>query len=91
MRLLRSIWIRGGLAVLLAGWQRPALGCAACYGQSDSPMAAGMNWGILVLLGVITLVLGGVTAFFVLVAARPAQGGETPEAAEPVIEPEKES
>ncbi len=46
--------------------------CAACYGQSDSPMAQGMNWGIFTLLGVIVAVLGGVAAFFVYLARRSA-------------------
>jgi hypothetical protein len=41
------------------------MACAACYGQSDSPMALGMNWGIFSLLGVIACVLGGITSFFV--------------------------
>jgi hypothetical protein len=46
--------------------------CAACYGQSDAPMAAGMNWGILSLLMVIVVVLGAVAAFFVYLARRSA-------------------
>jgi hypothetical protein len=46
------------------------LGCTACYGASDSPLAQGMNWGILTLLGFITAVLGGVVLFFVHVARR---------------------
>ena len=46
--------------------------CAACFGQSDSPMAAGMNWGILSLLAMIGLVLGGIVAFFVFLARRSA-------------------
>jgi hypothetical protein len=46
--------------------------CAACYGQSDSPLAAGMNWGILSLLGTIGLVLGGVASFFVYLARKAA-------------------
>ena len=50
----------------------PFLACAACYGQSDSPMAAGMNWGILSLLGMIFLVLGGVAGFFVFLMRRSA-------------------
>ena len=37
--------------------------CAACYGQSDSAMAAGMNWGIFSLLAVIVTVLGAIAAF----------------------------
>ena len=54
--------------VLLA--PRSAWACAACYGQSDSAMAAGMNWGILSLLGIIVFVLGGVAGFFVFLARR---------------------
>ena len=49
------------------------LACAACYGQSDSPMAAGMNWGILSLLTVMAVVLGGVSAFFIYLAKRSAR------------------
>jgi hypothetical protein len=60
-----------GAAIL--GWPQPVWACAACYGQSDSAMAVGMNWGIFVLLGVIGVVLTGVAAFFVFVAARPAK------------------
>jgi len=48
------------------------LACAACYGQSDSAMAAGMNWGIFSLLGMIVMVLGGVGGFFVYLAKRSA-------------------
>ena len=46
------------------------LGCAACFGQSDSAMAAGMNWGIMSLLGMIIFVLGGVAGFFVFLMRR---------------------
>ena len=48
-----------------------ALACSACYGQSDSAMAKGMNWGILSLLGVVVTVLGGIAAFFVFLADVP--------------------
>jgi uncharacterized membrane protein len=44
--------------------------CAACYGASDSPMAQGMNWGILTLLAVIGCVLGGIVSFFVYLGWR---------------------
>ena len=47
-----------------------ASACAACYGQSDSPMAAGMNWGIISLLGMIVFVLGAVAGFFVFLLRR---------------------
>lgn len=59
------------LALLLAG--RDALACATCYGASDSPLAKGMNWGILVLLGFIGSVLAGIVAFFVHVGRNSAR------------------
>jgi heme/copper-type cytochrome/quinol oxidase subunit 2 len=49
-----------------------ASACAACYGQSDSPLAEGINWGILTLLIVVTAVLGGFVAMFVYFARRAA-------------------
>lgn len=55
-------------AMLLApelGWS-----CATCFGESDAPMARGMNWGILTLLGVIGSVLAGFIAFFVHIGRR---------------------
>jgi hypothetical protein len=57
------------------------LGCAACFGRSDSTLAKGMNFGILSLLGVITCVLLGVAGFFVFLArqsARAAEANRTP-------------
>ena len=56
--------------LLLASHATNALACATCYGQSDAPMAQGMNWGIMVLLGVIGVVLSGITGFFVYIAKR---------------------
>lgn len=47
--------------------------CSACFGQSDSPLAQGMNMGILSLLVVVVFVLGGVAAFFVYLAKKSAQ------------------
>ena len=51
---------------------RLLLACAACYGQSDAPMAHGMNWGIMSLLGIIGMVLASVAGFFVYLARRSA-------------------
>jgi len=61
-----------GLVVALALHPGSLWACAACAGQSDSPMAKGMNWGILSLLVVIAVVLGGVTSFFVYLAKKAA-------------------
>jgi hypothetical protein len=74
--------IKSALAALLAAaLLRPdsLLACAACYGQSDSPLVRAMNWGIFSLLGVVVCVLSGVALFFVHVSRRTA----TPRAAEP--------
>ena len=57
--------------LFLAGRPASVLACAACYGQSDSTMATGMNWGIFSLLGVAGLVLGCLGTFFVFLATRP--------------------
>ncbi len=70
------------LAVAVAFQPSLLRACAACFGQSDAPMAAGMNWGIFSLLTVVVLVLGGVVAFFVYLARRAA----TVAAADPATE-----
>ena len=59
-----------------------AFACAVCYGQSDSPMAQGMNWGIMALLGVIMSVLCGIVVFFVHVGRRSAAQDNEPQPAE---------
>ena len=50
-----------------------AFACATCYGASDSPLAQGMNMGILTLLGFIGAVLLGIVAFFVHVGIKSAR------------------
>ncbi len=60
------------LLLALALHPAPLWACAACYGQSDSPLAKGMNWGILSLLVVIVTVLGGIAGFAVYMARRAA-------------------
>lgn len=65
------------LGVLLAGGfclsPGSLLACATCFGKSDSPLAQGMNMGILALLGVITTVLCGVAGFFVFLGRQSAK------------------
>ena len=67
-------WIAFRMLILAVLVLQPASlwACAACYGQSDAPMARAFNWGILSLLGVVVCVLGGFTAFFVYLARRAA-------------------
>ena len=50
----------------------PLWACAACYGQSDSALANGMNWGIFSLLAVVATVLGTITSFFVYIGRKSA-------------------
>ena len=47
-----------------------ASACSVCFGDPDSPWAKALGWGILVLLGIVTAVLGGIVAFFIHVAKR---------------------
>jgi heme/copper-type cytochrome/quinol oxidase subunit 2 len=60
----------GAILGLLLAWPRTVAACATCFGQSDSPLAEGMNWGIFALLAVIVTVLAGVASFFVFLARR---------------------
>ncbi len=54
MSIARKILVLGLLA---AAAPTPLFACAACYGRTDSPLATGMNYGILTLLGVVLSVL----------------------------------
>ncbi len=53
------------IAVAVLGVAAPAMACPVCFGESDSPMAQGMNNGIFFLLGVIGAVQIGFVALFV--------------------------
>ncbi len=44
--------------------------CAVCYGAADAPMTAGLNNGILALLGVIAVVQGSFVALFMSIRQR---------------------
>jgi hypothetical protein len=48
------------------------LACSVCYGDPDSGMSQGLVWGISVLLGVVLVVLGGISTFFVYLAKKSA-------------------
>lgn len=69
-----------GLAVLLPA---SASACASCFGQSDSPMAKGMNAGIFALLLVITSVLLVIAIFFAYILRRAARLNEATTATAP--------
>jgi hypothetical protein len=56
------------MALLVA--PRVALACPVCFGQSDSPLAKGVNMGVLFMLGTITAVLIGFAGFMIYLARR---------------------
>lgn len=73
-----KITFQRGMAVgmtLLAYFaaQAQSFGCATCFGQTDSPLGKGLNWGIFALLTVVGAVLAGICSFFVFIARRAAQ------------------
>ncbi len=53
------------IAVAMLGAAEPAMACPVCFGESDSPMAQGMNNGIFFLLAIIGTVQIGFVALFV--------------------------
>jgi hypothetical protein len=63
-------WSVALLAAMMLAVPRAALACPVCFGQSDSPMAQGVNMGVFFLLGVVVVVLAGFAAFFVYLARR---------------------
>ncbi len=66
------------VAAALVTLPHSAAACAACFGKSDSPMAHGMNMGILTLLIVVVFVLSGFAAFFVYLVRKSALGENAP-------------
>lgn len=64
-------WLRLTCVVLfLVGIAISASACPVCYGANDSPMAAGMNTAILVMLGIIGFVLSMIVTFFLMILRR---------------------
>lgn len=71
-RFIRIKWLGLATALALALHTDSARACAACFGKSDSPLAAAMNWGIFSLMGVVVCVLGGIAGFFIFMMRRAA-------------------
>jgi hypothetical protein len=49
---------------------RALLACAVCFGQSDSPLAAGINDGIFLMLGLIAVFWIAFGSFFIYLRRR---------------------
>ncbi len=56
--------------LVICGLPARLLGCAACFGQSDSPMAHGLNAGMLVLLVFVVGAWALFGSFFVFLVRR---------------------
>ncbi len=50
--------------------EQSANACATCFGESDAPMAEGMNAGIFTLLIVVGGTLTGIAGFFIFIIRR---------------------
>ena len=70
-----------GLAAMAVSLPAYVSACAACFGQSDAPMAKGMNAGIFTLLVVVGSVLAGIAIFFAFILRRAARLAATAPAA----------
>ena len=44
--------------------------CSVCFGQSDSPLARGTNWGVFFMLGVTAVMLAAFATFFIYLIRR---------------------
>jgi len=73
---------RALITMLLAAVPRALLACPVCFGQNDSPLALGINYGILAMLGFIGSVLLAFAAFFIYLMrrARLVEAGASPSA-----------
>jgi len=68
-RIVQNV-VRTAATLALIAAPRAALACPVCFGQSDSPLAKGVNVGVLFLLGTVTAVLIGFASFMVYLARR---------------------
>ena len=64
--------------LLVLAAPRAAFACPVCFGQSDSPMAWGVNMGIVVMLAVTGGVLAGFATFFVHLMRRAHLAADPP-------------
>ncbi len=66
----RALVAFGGALAAVMAMAEPAAACPVCFGASDSPMAQGLNNGVLFLLAIVGMVQLGFVALFVSVRRR---------------------
>ena len=84
-KMMRLVVTLSAQALILAPTQVWA--CPICFGDVDSPMARGMTWAVLVLIGITGGVLCAFAAFFIYLFKRSrmmlGQEGNLPKATQP--------
>jgi hypothetical protein len=68
-RAMRAVVMAAGMTAA----PRVALACPVCFGQSDSPLALGINYGILAMLAFVGSLLLAFASFFIYLARRARQ------------------
>ncbi len=63
-------WTAFVAAALALAAPRPALACAVCFGDPNSPMAISASWGVLLLVGITAAVLSAFAGFFLYLVKR---------------------
>ena len=64
-------WLRSALvAAIVAFAPRAAFACPVCFGENDSPLALGINYGIFVMLGLIGGLWIAFGSFFIYLRRR---------------------
>ena len=58
------------LTLIALAAPRAAFACAVCFGQNDSPLAAGINAGIFLMLGIIGALWLAFGSFFIYLRRR---------------------
>ena len=66
----RALVALGVAFAAVVAMAEPAAACPVCFGASDSPMAQGLNNGVLFLLAIVGMVQLGFVALFVSVRRR---------------------
>ncbi len=65
-----AAWRMATAALLSTTAPRLAAACPVCFGENDSALAAGINDGIFVMLGLIVLLWGAFGSFFLYLRRR---------------------
>ena len=72
---MKPVRIASIVLAALTSVHSAGIACPSCYGAADSPMTAGMNTAILVMLGIIGFVLAFIAAAFFLLWRRAKRMG----------------